>query len=280
MSLFAFNRAAERVEQIADELRDIARARFDGRAARLTAEQRFSHIIDPSRPFTSEVNRLLDGDVRNAEGEFEAALEKRAFALVQELPEAEATLSKTFEEVRPRRDTSTSTAVMLSQERWESSKSLLKSGRSIDEAISIADLSGVLAIEAFAPGYLYAESTRGSLESPGGDLEQITRSIRVKVHARLAELADEATSEILRKVHRANGFTEIAWEYASHLNRRFTGSPADAMGTSVTVTYLRREYGIDKTPKQERAEQNAAASSETSRSLRRVEIWAQRQKTA
>ncbi|MGB3733148.1 hypothetical protein, partial [Microbacterium sp.] len=45
MSLFEFNRAAERVEQIADELRDISRQTFNQLDAERDARNRLSHVL-------------------------------------------------------------------------------------------------------------------------------------------------------------------------------------------------------------------------------------------
>ncbi|MGB3375054.1 MAG: hypothetical protein WBA87_07945 [Microbacterium sp.] len=276
MTLFQFNRAAELVESIADDLRDIARQSFDAVTARREAERRFDHMIDRTRPYTSEIQRILDTEVTRSQKESETALQNQAFALVQQLPDAEAELSRTFEEIRPRRDTSTQVAVSLSQERWAAAKEILDSGRPLASAIAVADLDGLLAIEAFAPEHLFAESTRGTLEAPGGDFKQIKRSVELNVRARLPELVDASTAEVLKKAHRANGFVEIAWEWAEHLNRRFSGFATDAMGASVAITYIRREYGIDQTPQQVRDARNADVSTEASRSLRRVEAWAKR----
>lgn len=275
MGMYEFNRAADLVEKIADDLHNIARQSFDAAAARRDAERRMSHMIDTSRT-TPQTNQMLNAEVARVQKESESALERQAFALVQQLPSAEEELSRTFEEVRPKRDISTTTAIMLSQERWEAAKAIIESGRSIETALEVADMASVLAIEAFAPDYLFAESRRSTLGNPGIDIADIKRSVDLQVRARIIELADGAAAEVMAKAHRANGFVEVAWEWANHLERRFQGRANDAMGTAVTVAYIRRDYGIDKTPRQERDEKQKALGDAASSKLRRVEHWAQR----
>lgn len=267
MSLFAFNRATERVEQIADELRGIARQTPSPGDTEREARRRLAHLLFGN----SQDAQLVAAEMRKIAQEEEDVLERRAIGLVQELPEAERVLATTFDEQRPKRDVGSATAVMLSQERWAATKTLLDSGRSIDEAISIADLETVYAIEAFAVDYLFAQARRDT-----GDRNAIKKAVDIKVRARLTEIATPAVADILAKAHRAQGFADIAWEYAKHLNARFSGAPTSAMATGVAVSYIRRDYGIDKTPQQERSERNVQASTEESRKFKLVSRWAQR----
>lgn len=272
---YFYNRATERIEQIANLLAEITRTTFDAGAAQRDAEQRFSHMIDRNRR-TPEVNRMLAGEVQRVRQESEKALEARAIVLAGEIPSAENTIKATFEAIRPQRDVSTPAAVLLSQERWAATRELLESGRGLAQILKTADVATVLAIEAFAPEYLYAKSPRDRLETPGTELEQVKKSVTRQVHKRLSEIAPEPDREALAKAHRAHAFTEIAWTYAEHLQRRFGGGPSSPLEVGVTVHYIRQEYELDASPAQERSQTNAAASTEANRRLNRLERWGER----
>ncbi|WP_341933752.1 hypothetical protein MRBLWO14_002821 [Microbacterium sp. LWO14-1.2] len=273
--LYYFNRATERIEQIANELGEITRTTFNAGAAQRDAEQRFSHMIDRTRR-TPEADRMLAIEVQRVRQESEKALEARAIALAGEIPVAENTIKATFDAIRPKRDVSTPAAILLSQERWAAARALLESGRGLTQILETSDIATVLAIEAFAPEYLYAKSPRDRLETPGTELDQVKTSVARQVHKRLSEIAPEPDRVALAKAYRAHAYTDIAWAYAEHLQRRFGGGSASVLEVGVAVHYIRQEYGLDASPAQERRRGNAAASTEASRRLNRLERWGER----
>jgi hypothetical protein len=275
VALMPLNAAAKRIEAIADRLSQIARTTFPVGQAQIAAEAKFDYLSAGVNARDGSFYRIVAHEVETQRAAFDDKLEQEATSLVNELPNQFALVRAKYEELRPRRDVSTPAAVMLSQERWAAQVALLNAGRYLPELIKQADAHTLFAIEAFAPEWQRAQSSKRSESAE--EIAAAEKAITVAVDARLAELSPPELRAMLRTVQRATGFHEVAWTFAQHLARRFGDfANANPMEASIAVAYIRREYGIDPNPSEVLAASNEVASREASSKFRVAQQWAAR----
>lgn len=257
--------AVDKLEQIATRLGELAKTPFDAPAAVRAAEAAHDHMRDGTdRP--AHFQAPVDAFVRNEQRKHFQVVEAEGVMLIGEIAGAYDIARAASDAVRPRRDSSTSTAILLSQEHWNAVKPLLDAGRSLHEIVnSTSDIDRLLAVEAFAPDYYQAKQTdpHATPDTIAREFELNRANVRSRVEARLAQIAPADVREGLELGRHADGWRRVAFIWADFLNRVSQGrNDADILGYSIAVTDALQEYGLAATPRQIQAAANAASTAD------------------
>lgn len=269
---FRVRASTERIKTIAEALRQITTGIGADLAERHRAAYASSqHLRDESgSAFSAGTNALVDQQVlTRVEEERRQQIdraEQEAIPFLLDLGVHIAFVREAAAGARPARDTSSSAAILLTKEKWDTVVAALNTGRSFAEIIRRADVDTLIAIESFAPDYVRLNGIRHfSAEEDDQAVETTLTRITEAVTTRLVEVADSDVAEILKLARHADGWHQVASTWIDLLRRKVAGDiNADPLEYAIAESYILRNLGLAPTAAEIDAQRNAASSAAAS----------------